>query len=75
MDTAEALKKLSSLTMNEESPATFLVSEESVKFMIQRGMDHYNNAIKDGLPRTADFWDGYIKGIRNLIAVAEAGNG
>jgi hypothetical protein len=55
--------------MNEEMMVTISVS--TAKFMIERAIEHQNKAMMDGLHRSADFWDGYVKGIRNLINVGE----
>lgn len=59
--------------MNEKETVTISVS--TAKFMIERAIEHQNKATIDGLHRSADFWDGYVKGIRNLINVGGAADG
>jgi hypothetical protein len=63
------------ITMNDEQRVMLTISQDTAKFMLERAITHYNDAVRGGMPKSADFWDGYIKGIRNVIAVAEGGNG
>lgn len=39
----------------------------TAKTMLENATTHYNNSVKDGMHKSADFWDGYIHAIRHIL--------